>query len=79
MDVNDGHIIKELKDLAKQAPKSGYILSGNGDVIRIKAYYNVSDYYIVEVLEHLFKNKQIQELYVSYDKQTGHLRSYKFK
>lgn len=79
MTINDANIIKELKDLAKQAPKSGYVHSSNGDVIRIKAYYNASDYYLVEVLENLLKNGQIRELHVNYDRQTGHLRSYEFR
>lgn len=79
MTINDGNLIKELKDVAKQAPRNGYILSGNGEMVRIKAYYNVSDYYVVEVLENLLKNEQIQELHVSYDKTSGHLRGYKFR
>lgn len=79
MEMHDANLIKELKDIAKQTSKDGYILSADGDMIRIKSYYNVSDYYVVEVLEHLLKNEQIRELHVSYDKKSGHLRSYKFK
>lgn len=72
-------IRKDLVDLAKNAPKNGYVESGNWDILFIKSYYDKSDYYIVEVLEDLKKTGEIKELIVNYDRKNGHILSYKFR
>lgn len=70
---------KDLVDLAKNAPKKGYIESGNWDMLFLKSYYNKSDYYFVEVLKDMLEKDEIAELYVNYDKSDGHILSYKFR
>lgn len=70
---------KDLVDLAKNAPKKGYIESGNWDMLFLKSYYNKSDYYFVEVLNDMLEKDEIAELYVNYDKSDGHILSYKFR
>ncbi len=70
---------KDIRDLAKNAPKNGYIESGNWDMLFLKSYYNKSDYYFVEVLNDMLEKDEIAELYVNYDKSDGHILSYKFR
>lgn len=70
---------KDIRDLAKNAPKKGYIESGNWDMLFLKSYYNKSDYYFVEVLKDMLDKDEIAELYVNYDKSDGHILSYKFR
>lgn len=72
-------IRRELIDLAKIAPLSGYIDSGDFRVIKIKEKYNVSNYYVVEVLENLVKTNEIRELDVNYDTDDRHILSFKFR
>ena len=70
---------KDIRDLAKKSQKTGYIESGNWDMLFLKSYYNKSDYYFVEVLNDMLEKDEIAELYVNYDKSDGHILSYKFK
>lgn len=69
----------DLIDLTKNVSRNGYVESGNWDVLFLKELYNVSDYYIVEVLEDLKKTGEIKELVVNYDRKNGHILSYKFR
>lgn len=70
---------KMLMDVAKNAPINGYVTSDNYAVMHIKNKYNVSDYYVVEVLEDMVNKKELEDLDVRYDKKDGHILSYKFK
>ena len=70
---------RELINLAKIAPLSGYIDSGDFRVINIKEKYNVSNYYLVEVLENLVKTNEIRKLDVNYDTDDRHILSFKFR
>ena len=70
---------KKLVNFASVAPLNGYIKSGYFCIINLKERYNISDYYIVEILEDLLKKKEINELNVRYDVSTGRISSYEFK
>lgn len=74
-----GDIRRELVSLAKIAPLSGYIDSGDFRVINIKERYNVSSYYLVEVLENLVNRNEIRDLEVNYDIDDRHILSFKFR
>ena len=73
------NIKKELISLAKIAPISGYIESGDFRITGLKEKYNVSIYYLVEVLEYLEKKEDIRELKVTYDIDDKHILSFKFR
>ena len=75
--MND--VRNDLVNLARIAPLNGYVKSGYFSVIRIKEKYNISDYYVVEILEDLLKNNEIRDLEVNYDRVTGRISSYGFK
>ena len=70
---------QKLIKLSNTAPLSGYVYSGNFAITNIKEQYNVSDYYIVEVLERLRESGKIRELDINYDITDKHILSYKFR
>lgn len=74
-----GDIRRELVSLAKIAPLNGYIDSGDFRVINIKERYNVSSYYLVEVLENLVNRNEVRDLEVNYDIDDRHILSFKFR
>ncbi len=69
----------DLAELAKNAPRNGYVESGLWAVLFIKELYEVSDYYIVEVLEDMKNIGEIEDVIVNYDRKNGHILSYKFR
>ena len=77
--MNEENIKQTLKLFTKNTSVNGYIESGSYDIINFKNEYNISDYYIVEVLRHLIEHDEIKELHVNYDKKDGHILYYKFK
>jgi len=72
-------VSNRLIRLAQSAPLKGYVYSGNYPMIALKEKYNISDYYVVEILERLLESKEIKELKINYDKQDKHILSYHFK
>jgi len=70
---------QELIRLSNNAPLTGYVYSGNFAVLNLKEQYNVSDYYIVEILKRLIESGEIRDLDINYDIDDKHLLSYKFR
>ena len=50
-------VSNRLIRLAQSAPLKGYVYSGNYPMIALKEKYNISDYYVVEILERLLESK----------------------
>ena len=69
----------EIVKLAKNAPINGHVTSDNYEVMKIKSKYNVSDYYMVEVLEDMTKKGELEDVDVKYDTRTGRILAYKFR
>ena len=74
-----GEIERKLIALAGRAPLAGYVQSGHYCMIQLKHEYNISDYYVVEILERLRVSGEIRDLYVNYDTDDRHILSYKFR
>ena len=68
-----------LINISRIAPINGYINSDDFRIIEIKENYNISNYYLVEMLERLESNNLIKELHVNYDNDDMHILSFKFK
>ena len=68
-----------LMDVAKNAPVNGYVTSDNYAVMHVKNQYNVSDYYVVEVLEDMVNKGELEDVDVKYDTRTGRILAYKFR
>ena len=70
---------RELIQLAKIAPLDGFIDSGDFRVINLQEKYNVSRYYVVEILQYLEANEEIRKVEVNYDRDDEHILSYRFR
>lgn len=75
----DETLHRELINLSKIAPLSGYIDSSDFRVKELQEKHNVSRCYMVEVLQYLEEKYLIRELYVNYDVTDKHILSYRFK
>ena len=78
-DLKGKNIVTKLVSLAKIAPLNGYIGSGDFRVLELKERFDVSNYYVADILEQLENDGEIRELYVNYDVDDRHILSFKFR